>query len=129
MTEKSLPKPTESELEILQVLWENGPSSVRHVNDKLSERREVGYTTTLKLMQIMHEKGLVNRNTDARSHIYEAAVSRDKTQLNLLGNFVDSVFSGSAMDLVMQALGNHNASREELDRIKALIERLEKHKE
>lgn len=129
MTEKSLPKPTESELEILQVLWENGPSSVRYVNDKLSERRDVGYTTTLKLMQIMHEKGLVTRNTDARSHIYEAAISRDKTQINLLGNFVDSVFSGSAMDLVMQALGNHKASKAELDQIKALIERIEENKD
>ncbi len=120
-----LPKPTDSELEILQVLWENGPSSVRFVNDQLGERKEVGYTTTLKLLQIMHEKGLVVRNTDARSHIYEAAVQRDVTQRNLLGTFVDNVFSGSAMNLVMQALGNHKASREELDQIKALIEKLE----
>lgn len=120
-----LPKPTDSELEILQVLWENGPSSVRFVNDELSKRRDIGYTTTLKLMQIMHEKGLVVRNTDARSHIYEAAIERDATQRNLLGNFVDNVFSGSAMSLVMQALGNHKASKEELDQIKALIEKIE----
>ncbi|MCF8283073.1 MAG: BlaI/MecI/CopY family transcriptional regulator [Bacteroidales bacterium] len=118
-------KPTDSELEILQVLWENGQSSVRFVNDQLAERREVGYTTTLKLMQIMHEKGLVQRNTDARSHIYEAAQERDATQRNLLGTFVDNVFSGSAMDLVMQALGNHKASKDELDQIKALIEKME----
>lgn len=120
-----LPKPTDAELEILQVLWENGPSPVRFVNDKLAEKKEVGYTTTLKLMQIMFEKGLVSRNTDARSHIYEAAIERDATQRNLLGTFVDNVFSGSAMDLVMQALGNHKASKDELDQIKALIEKME----
>ena len=125
MANKIISKPTDSELEILQVLWENGPSSVRFVNDQLAERREVGYTTTLKLMQIMHEKGLVQRNTDARSHIYEAAQERDATQRNLLGTFVDNVFSGSAMDLVMQALGNHKASKDELDQIKALIEKME----
>jgi predicted transcriptional regulator len=122
---KMLPKPTDAELEILQVLWENGPSPVRFVNDKLAERKEVGYTTTLKLMQIMFEKGLVTRNTDARSHVYEAAIERDATQRNLLGTFVDNVFSGSAMDLVMQALGNHKASKDELDQIKALIEKME----
>ncbi|MBI1228176.1 MAG: BlaI/MecI/CopY family transcriptional regulator [Bacteroidetes bacterium] len=126
MNEKMLPKPTDAELEILQVLWENGPSSVRFVNDQLAERREVGYTTTLKLMQIMHEKGLVVRNTDARSHIYEAAIERDATQRNLLGTFVDNVFSGSAIDLVMQALGNHKASPDELNQIKALIEKMER---
>lgn len=125
MSDKTQPKPTEAELEILQVLWENGPSSVRFVNDELAEKREVGYTTTLKLMQIMYEKGLVRRNTDARSHIYEAAIERDETQRSLLGSFVDNVFSGSAMNLVMQALGNHQASREELDQIKALIEKIE----
>jgi predicted transcriptional regulator len=125
MNDKMLSKPTDAELEILQVLWENGPSSVRFVNEQLGERKEVGYTTTLKLMQIMYEKGLVNRNTDARSHIYEAAIERDETQRNLLGTFVDNVFSGSAMSLVMQALGNHKASKDELDQIKALIEKME----
>lgn len=123
---KILPKPTDAELEILQVLWENGSCSVRFVNDILAEKKEVGYTTTLKFMQIMYEKGLVTRNTDARSHIYEAAIERDATQRNLLGTFVDNVFSGSAMDLVMQALGNHKASKDELDQIKALIEKIEK---
>lgn len=125
MPDKFLSKPTDAELEILQVLWENGPSSVRFVNDELSERRDVGYTTTLKLMQIMFEKGLVTRNTDARSHIYEAAIDKDETQRTLLDNFVDNVFSGSAMNLVMSALGSHQASKEELDQIKALIERIE----
>jgi predicted transcriptional regulator len=126
MPDNVLPKPTDAELEILQILWEFGPSSVRFVNDKLNERREVGYTTTLKFMQIMYDKGLVDRNTDAKSHIYEAAAEKEITQRNLLESFVDNVFSGSAMSLVMQALDNHKASPEELDRIKALIERMEK---
>ncbi len=120
-----LPKPTESELEILQLLWEYGPSTVRFVNDKLNESREVGYTTTLKLLQIMHDKGLANRNTDARTHIYSAAVAEGETRGRLLNQFLDKAFRGSAMDLVMQALGNHNASQDELDEIKALIAKME----
>ncbi|MCO6487535.1 MAG: BlaI/MecI/CopY family transcriptional regulator [Phaeodactylibacter sp.] len=125
MDQRLIPKPTESELEILQVLWQHGPSPVRFVNDKLNEEREVGYTTTLKLMQIMAEKGLVWRNTDSRTHIYQAAVSEADTQKRLLQKFVDTTFRGSAMKLVMQALGNHQASPEELDEIKALIEKME----
>ncbi|MCO6475444.1 MAG: BlaI/MecI/CopY family transcriptional regulator [Phaeodactylibacter sp.] len=121
----NIPKPTESELEILQVLWEYGPSSVRFVNDKLNEEREVGYTTTLKLMQIMAEKGLALRDTQSRTHIYQAAVSEADTQKRLLQKFVDTTFRGSAMKLVMQALGAHQASPEELDEIKALIEKME----
>ncbi|MCB0522127.1 MAG: BlaI/MecI/CopY family transcriptional regulator [Lewinellaceae bacterium] len=126
MSEKLIPKPTDAELEILQVLWDNGPAPVRLVNDELNKKREVGYTTTLKLMQIMHDKGLVTRNTDARSHIYEPAIPKGQTQQNLLNTFVDNVFSGSAMNLVMQALGNHKASKDELDQIKALIAKIEK---
>lgn len=120
------PKPTESELEILQILWEEGPSSVRQVNDRLNERREVGYTTTLKLMQIMVDKGLAQRDTESRTHIYRAAVSEKDTQQRLLEKFVDTAFRGSAMKLVVQALGNHRASSEELEEIKALIDRMEK---
>lgn len=126
MSEKRIPKPTESELAILKVLWINGASSVRYVNEELNKKKETGYTTTLKFMQIMLEKGLVTRNTESRSHIYEAALSREATQLNLLDKFVDNVFGGSATNLVMQALGNHNASSEELDQIKALISKIEK---
>ncbi len=121
-----IPKPTESELEILQVLWTYGPSPVRFVCDKLNEHREVGYTTALKLMQIMVDKGLAIRNTDQRSHIYEAAISESETKTRLLDQFVDSTFKGSAMKMVMQALGQHQASKEELDEIKALIERMER---
>ncbi len=126
MSKKKTSKPTDAELEILQVLWENGPSTVRFVNEKLNEKREVGYTTTLKLMQIMADKkGLATRNTESRTHIYEAAVSEADAQKQLLKKFVDSTFRGSAMKLVMQALGNHNASAKELEEIKALIQKME----
>ena len=121
-------KPTESELEILQVLWEHGPSSVRFVNEKLNEKRETGYTTTLKLMQIMNDKTLTTRNTAQRTHIYQANVSEEETKSKLLQNFLDSTFKGSAMKLVMQALGNHHTSQEELDEIKALIKQIEENK-
>lgn len=125
MTNFFVPKPTESELEILQILWEDGASSVRFVNDKLNEKRVIGYTTTLKFMQIMLEKKLVTRNTASRTHIYEAAVNETITQKQLLDKFVDTTFRGSAMKLVMQALGNHSASKEELDEIKKLIQKIE----
>lgn len=123
---KKLIKPTDAELEILQVLWQRGPSSVRDVHDILSGSRETGYTTTLKLMQIMLDKGLVKRNAEARSHIYEAGVQEADVQSQLLRRFVDSTFRGSASQLVMQALGNHKASKKELEEIKALIEQIEK---
>ena len=90
---KSIPRPTEAELEILQVLWQHGPSSVRFVNEQLNTKREVGYTTTLKLMQIMVEKGLAHRNTDSRTHIYKAAIAEEDTQEKLLKSFVDSTFN------------------------------------
>ena len=118
-------KPTESELEILQILWEYGPSPVRFVNDKLNENREVGYTTTLKIMQIMADKGLVERNTESRTHIYASKVSEDATQKQLLKKFMDATFRGSAMKLVIQALGNHETSDEELQKIKDLIKTIE----
>ncbi|HFA50410.1 MAG TPA: BlaI/MecI/CopY family transcriptional regulator [Bacteroidetes bacterium] len=126
MSKKQLPKPTESELSILKVLWENGPSSVRFVNERLNEKKETGYTTTLKFMQIMLQKGLLTRNTDSRSHVYQPAIDQEITQLSLLDKFVDNVFGGSATSLVMQALGNHGASKEELKKIKALIKKIEK---
>jgi predicted transcriptional regulator len=118
-------KPTESELEILQVLWKNGPSSVRMVNDVLNKAREVGYTTTLKLMQIMHEKGLVSRNTESRSHIYTAQVTQESVQSQMLTKFLNQAFQGSASKLVMQLLGQHSASQEELVEIRKLIDSLE----
>jgi BlaI family penicillinase repressor len=118
-------KPTDSELEILQLLWELGPSTVRTVNDRLNTQREVGYTTTLKLMQIMFEKGIVTRDEGNRTHLYIAAIAEAETQNLLLQEFVDQAYRGSAMKLVMQALGNHEASSAELDEIKALIAQME----
>ena len=118
-------KPTEAELEILHILWANGANSVRFVNEKLCENREVGYTTTLKMMQMMYDKGLLNRDDSTRSHVYEAIYKQEETQQKLLDQFVNTAFKGSAMQLVMQALGNHNATDEELEEIKALIKQIE----
>lgn len=119
-------KPTESELEILQVLWSKGTASVRDVHEELSKTKDAGYTTTLKLMQIMFEKGLVKRDTSVKTHFYQAAVSREKTQKHLLGKMIDSLFGGSPTQLVMQALGNHKASAQELDAIQELLDNLKK---
>ena len=124
MSERNI-KPTEAELEILQVLWQNGPCSVREVNDILNTTREVGYTTTLKIMQIMLDKGLVGRNDEKRTHIYHASAKEQDVQNQLLNRFVEATYRGSASRLVMQLLGNHKASQEELDEIKKLIEKLE----
>ncbi len=119
-------KPTESELEILQVLWEKGEATVRDVHEALSCLKECGYTTTLKLMQIMFEKGLVKRDDSAKSHIYRANVSKDKTQQQLVNKMVDSLFGGNSTQLVMQALGNGNASAHELEEIQKLLNELKK---
>ena len=118
-------KPTESELEILQILWKDGPSSVRSINDQLNKVRDVGYTTTLKLMQIMNDKGLTTRDTSSRTHIYTAAIKEVVTKNNLLTRFIDATFLGSAAQLVMEALGNNDTTQEELERIKALIKKIE----
>lgn len=117
-------KPTESELEILQVLWDRGLASVREVHEELSKTKEAGYTTTLKLMQIMHEKGLVKRDDSVKTHIYQPAVSREKTQKHLLGKMINTLFGGSTTQLVIQALGNHKASADELDEIQKLLNNL-----
>ena len=119
-------KPTESELEILQVLWDKGQASVRDVHEELLKSKEAGYTTTLKLMQIMHEKGLVKRDDSIKTHIYQAAVSKEKTQKHLLGKMIDTLFGGSPTQLVMQALGNHKASDVELEEIQKLLDNLKK---
>jgi BlaI family penicillinase repressor len=119
-------KPTESELEILQVLWEKDQASVREVHEELLQSKDVGYTTTLKLMQIMHEKGLVKRDDTFKTHIYQASVSKEKTQKQLLGKMINTLFGGSSADLVLQALGNHKASPAELDEIQRLLDNLKK---
>jgi BlaI family transcriptional regulator, penicillinase repressor len=119
-------KPTESELEILQVLWDKQEATVRDVHEELSRTRDIGYTTALKLLQIMFEKGLVSRDESAKSHIYKAAVSRERTQKQLVGKMISTLFAGSPGELVMQALGNHQASAEELDQIQKLLDNLKK---
>ena len=121
-------KPTESELDILSVLWENGPSTVRFVNDQISLKKPAGYTTTLKLMQIMHEKGMVDRVQDGRGHVYTALAKQEEIQVKLLDRLLETAFSGSASKLVMQALGNHHTSEDELKEIKDLIKKLEEDK-
>lgn len=119
-------EPTKSELEILQVLWQHGPSTVRFVNDTLNEeKRAVQYSSTLKLMQIMAEKGIVKRDESSMKHVYSPAEAEDKTKSLLLERFVDSTYKGSASSLVMQLFGNKNTSKEELDEIKDFLKKLD----
>ncbi len=120
-------EPTKSELEILQVLWQNGASTVRFVNDKLNEqKRAVQYTSTLKLMQIMVEKKMLERDETNMKHIYIPVMDEQKTKGFLLGRFVDSMFNGSASSLVIQLLGNKKSSKKELQEIKELLSKLDK---
>ena len=120
-------EPTKSELEILQVLWQNGPSTVRFVNDILNEqKRAVQYTSTLKLMQIMVEKKMLKRDETNMKHIYIAAMEEQKTKGFLLNRFVDSMFNGSASSLMMQLLGNKKPSQKELQEIKDMLDKLDK---
>jgi BlaI family penicillinase repressor len=121
-------KPTESELEILNILWHKDVATVREVHEELSKSKDVGYTTTLKLMQIMHEKGLVKRDESMRTHVYQPAVNREKTQKHLLNKMIDSLFGGSSTQLVLQALGGgeQKVSAEELEKIQTLIDNLKK---
>ena len=119
-------KPTESELEILQIIWEKGLATVREVHEELAKSKDVGYTTTLKLMQIMHEKGLVKRDESMRTHVYQAAVNKEKTQKHLLTKMIDSLFGGSSTQLVLQALGEQKATPEELEQIQTLLNNLKK---
>lgn len=121
-----LPKPTESELAILNVLWERGASTVRDVHEALYREEGAGYTTALKLMQIMHAKRLVERDDSERAHVFKAAVGKERTQKRFLADMVQRVFDGSPSQLVLQALGGRpHATREELDEIRALLDRLD----
>ncbi len=126
MSETKHLKPTESELEILRVLWDKGEATVREVHEVLSDFKDSGYTTTLKLLQIMHEKGLVKRDDSGKTHIYQAIVTRERTQQQMLDKMVDSLFGGSATQLVMQALGNTTPSAAELKEIQQLLDNLKK---
>ena len=119
------PRPTPAELEILRTLWENGPATVREVQERLDRVRPTGYTTALKLLQIMTEKGLVHRDETARAHVYAATVPEQQTQQQLVRDLLDRAFGGSASKLVVQALSGGETTREELARIRELLDRLE----
>lgn len=126
MTVKKLPKPTDAELAILRVLWERGRSTVREVTDAIQAERGTGYTTALKLMQIMFEKGLVKRDDSSRTHVYEAVAAADVTQRQLVTDLLDRAFGGSAQQLVLQALSGRKASREDLAEIRKLLDDMER---
>ena len=118
--------PTKTEMDVLQILWQNGPSTVRFVHDKLNEQKEaVIYTSTLKLMQVMKEKGMLERDETNMKHIYSAALKEDKVKGNMLGRFVDSMYNGSPSSLMMALLGNDKTSAEELQKIKELLNQME----
>lgn len=119
-------KPTDSELEILNILWDKGPCTVREVHEILEKYKDAGYTTTLKLMQIMHDKELLKRDVANKSHVYTANISQEKTQGQIVKRLIDNVFNGSASQLVMQALGNHKPNAEELSEIKKYLDEIEK---
>ena len=120
------PRPTEAELEILTVLWSRGPSTVRDVHETINQRKPAQYSTVLKFMQIMAEKGLVRRNEKQRAHIYEAAQPREWTQQRLAGDLLQRAFGGSAKNLLMGALSARKASKQELDELRTLLDEYEK---
>jgi BlaI family transcriptional regulator, penicillinase repressor len=128
MPKRQLPRPTDAELEILKVLWRRGPSTVREVFDALASTRTTGYTTVLKLMQIMAAKGLVVRDEGERAHRYEAALEEGETQRRLVGDLLQKVFDGSARTLVMHALSSKRASADELKEIRRMLDELERGK-
>jgi predicted transcriptional regulator len=121
-------KPTESEIEILTILWEKKNATVRAVHEELSKIKEAGYTTTLKLMQIMFEKKLVTRDDSNKTHIYAPAVSKEKTQKQFLSKMINSLFAGSSAELVLHALGQTNTTDAELEKIQSLIDELKQKK-
>ena len=119
-------KPTDSELEILKVIWSEGPSTVRTVNEKINEKREVGYTTTLKIMQIMFEKNMLERTREGKTHIYSSCISEEDTLDEMSRRLLNNVFGGSAKRLVMSVLGNGKSSSAELKEIREYLEKLDK---
>jgi BlaI family transcriptional regulator, penicillinase repressor len=121
----NLSRPTDAELAILRVLWSRGPSTVRQVHEALSRERETGYTTVLKLMQIMTEKGLVERDESERTHVYQARFTQEQTQQRLVTDLLEKAFGGSASQLVMRALAAKPASADELAQIRRLLDELE----
>lgn len=125
MPRQGAPRPTDAELEILNVLWQRGPATVREVHDELGAHKPTGYTTVLKTLQIMTEKGLVERDESQRAHLYRARLAQDVTQRQLLNDLLARAFDGSATKLVMQALSGREASAEELTEIRAMLDRFE----
>lgn len=125
MARQKVSGPTDKELSILSILWDKGPSTVRQVNEEMAKEQRTGYTTTLKLMQIMSDKGLLIRDDSKFQHIYKPAVSEEKTQKQVIGDLLDRVFSGSAGKLVMRALSAKKVSADELAKIKKIIEEIE----
>ena len=126
---RNLPRPTDAELAILRILWERGPSTVRQVHEQLSRDRQAAYTTALKLLQIMTEKGLVERDERERTHVYRAKLSEDQTQRQLVRDLLDRAFGGSASKLVMQALATRRASPDELREIRKVIDGVKSERE
>ena len=125
MGNRPVPRPTDAELAIMNVLWERGPSTVREVHDEISRSNDTGYTTVLKLLQIMTDKGLVVRDESQRAHVYATRESEQRTQRQLVGDLIDRAFGGSPAKLVMQALSATRASAEELTQIRAMLEKME----
>ncbi len=122
MSHRDLPKPTAGELEILHVLWERGPSTVRNVYDALREKKPIGYTTVLKLMQIMTSKGTLRRNEEQRAHVYEACVPPEKTKRQFAADVLERVFEGSASELMMHALEGRRTSHEEIEQLRRILD-------
>lgn len=122
---KKLVQPTDAEMEILNILWTHGPSTVRLVNDELNKIRPLAYTTTLKTMQVMMEKGFLRRDDSRRSHLYIPFIEEKETKKLLLERFLKTIFAGSTSNLVVQALGHHNPSKEEIARIRSYLDKLE----
>lgn len=125
MSRDTSPKPTPGELEILRVLWAQGPSTVRDVHEALAKSKDMGYTTVLKLLQIMTGKGMVKRDEGARAHIYEARQPADKTKRQLVGDLLQRAFSGSASDLMLHALSSKKTSHQEIEEIRRMLDEYE----
>ena len=121
-------KPTASELEILRVLWARGPSTVREVHESLSETKDLGYTTVLKILQIMTTKGTVRRNETQRAHVYESCLPAEQTKRQLAGDMLQRVFEGSASQLMMHALAGQKASTEEIDELRRMLDDYERNR-